>query len=329
VTVEVHLDAAEARAAMLAETRTGLTAEPRWLPPLWFYDDRGSALFDEITRLPEYYPTRAETRILEDNAAKIVQATPATTLAELGSGTSTKTRLLLDAMRDAGRLERFVALDVSEATLRQAADCVQRDYGIPVQAVVGDFNSHVDRLPDGGPTLLAFLGGTIGNLDPPQRARLLSEVTAVLGPDDGFLLGTDLVKEPERLVAAYDDAAGVTAAFNRNVLVHLNRELGSSFDPAEFDHVAAWNAEERWIEMRLRSRRTQLVPVPALDLEVGLAAGEHIRSEISAKFTPDQIAAELDAAGLAVVQSFTDPDGDFLLTLAIPGGGDGRRVTNE
>jgi L-histidine N-alpha-methyltransferase len=318
VTIDRQLDPASARAALELDTRTGLMAEAKWLPPIWFYDDRGSALFELITRLDEYYPTRAERAILEAHAKEIVALAGSDTLVELGSGTSEKTRLLLDALCHADRLRRFVALEVSEGTLRAAARSIAEAYGVPVDGVVGDFTRHLPHLPTGGRRLVAFLGSTIGNLEPAPRARFLFDVDASLVTGDAFLLGTDLVKDPARLVAAYDDAQGVTAAFNRNVLHRLNRELGADFDPDAFDHVAVWNGDEAWIEMRLRATRAMTVRLPALGLEVDFEDGEELRTEISAKFTPEQVAAELWQAGLVVQGTWTDPAGDFLLTLATP-----------
>jgi L-histidine N-alpha-methyltransferase len=185
-----------------------------------------------------------------------------------------------------------------------------------VHAVVGDFERHLDELPVGGRRLVAFLGGTIGNLPPTTRAEFLAAVAADLAPGDSFLLGTDLVKDTGRLVAAYDDAAGVTAAFNRNVLLVLNRELGADFDADTFTHVARWNAQDEWIEMWLRSTVSQSVKVPELDLVVELAAGEEMRTEISAKFRRAGVEGELAAAGLTLTHWWTDPDGDFALSLS-------------
>lgn len=318
VEIQVHLDEVDARSALEAQTRAGLSATQKTLSPIWFYDERGSQLFDDITRLAAYYPTRAERQILEDHAPAVVWHAGTDTLVELGSGTSTKTRLLLDAMRDAECLDRFVPFDVSVEVLTAAADDIARTYGIAVRAVVGDFNHHLDRIPRQGRRLIAFLGGTIGNLDPTARSRFLTDLTVTLGPLDRFLLGCDLVKDPARLVAAYDDPDGVTAAFNRNVLHHVNRVLGADFDPDGFDHVALWNEEERWIEMRLRSSRAQTVRVAGLELEVAFEAGEDLLTEISAKFTPELVEEELAAAGLEVQRQWSDADGDFMLTLARP-----------
>jgi L-histidine N-alpha-methyltransferase len=319
VVIDVHLDAADMAAALRDDARRGLTSQPKDLPPKWFYDERGSALFDAITRLPEYYLTRAEHAILAARAAEVAAATGADTLVEIGSGTSTKTRLLLDALMEAGTLRRYVPFDVSEPTLRQACAAIAAAYpGIEVHGVVGDFERHLDLLPGGGRRLVAFLGSTIGNLEPTARARFLSNVRAGLAPGDAFLLGTDLVKDPARLLAAYDDAAGVTAAFNRNVLAVLNRELGAAFDPGAYDHVAVWDPGNEWIEMRLRARSSHAVPVAGLGITVAFAAGEEMRTEISAKFRRERLAAELAAAGLRLARWWTDPAGDFALSLAAP-----------
>jgi L-histidine N-alpha-methyltransferase len=319
VRVDVHLGPDDLAAALRADARRGLTASPKVLPPKWFYDEEGCRLFDEITRLPEYYPTRTERAILAARAGDIAKRTSADTLVELGSGTSEKTRVLLDALSDHGTLRRFVPFDVSEPTLRDAASAIELEYpGVDVHAVVGDFERHVDRLPAGGTRLVAFLGGTIGNLDPDARACFYGAIAAGLGPDDAFLLGSDLVKDTRRLEAAYDDSAGVTAAFNRNVLTVLNRELNCDFVPERFAHVARWNPAEEWVEMRLRSEATQSVRIGALDLEVGFGDGEEMRTEISAKFRRERVETELAAAGLALTEWWTDPAGDFALSLSIP-----------
>jgi dimethylhistidine N-methyltransferase len=319
VRVDVHLAPTDLHDALAADARRGLTASPKDLPPKWFYDDRGSQLFDEITRLDEYYPTRAERAILDARAEEIATASGADTLIELGSGTSEKTRLLLDALARVGQLTRFVPFDVSETTLRDAASAISAEHpGIDVHAVVGDFERHLDQLPRGGRRLIAFLGGTIGNLPPTTRAEFLASVAAGLEPGDSFLLGTDLVKDVDRLVAAYDDAAGVTAAFNRNVLAVINRELGADFDPAAFNHVAKWNAQDEWIEMWLESPSAQTVKVPDLDLIVEFEPGEQMRTEISAKFRRPELELELRAAGLTMTNWWTDEHGDFALTLSTP-----------
>lgn len=316
--MEEHLTPADLRASLEADVREGLGHEPRQLPPKYFYDDRGSDLFEQITRLPEYYPTRAERALLERYADEIAEDVDAETLIELGSGSGVKTRLLLDAMRRHGRLTRFVPVDVSGDFLADSAARLAEDHpDVDVHAVVGDFEEHLDLLPvdeDDGPLLLAVLGSTIGNQDPRQRAVFLRDIRTTLRAGDGLLLGVDLVKDPARLVAAYDDAQGVTAAFNRNVLTVINRELGANLDPEAFDHHAVWNADEEWIEMRLRARAPLHVHVSALELDVDFAHGEEMRTEISAKFRREGLADELGAAGFTPGPWWTD--GDFALTLA-------------
>ena len=316
VRVDVHLSPATLAASLEADVRAGLTATPKELPPKWFYDDRGSELFDAITRLPEYYPTRAERAILATHAAEIAAATRPDVLVELGSGTSEKTRLLLDALTEEGTLQTFTPFDVSESTLRAAAAAVADEYGLAVHAVVGDFEAHLEQIPPGGRRLVAFLGGTIGNLAPTVRAGFLAGLADALEPGDNLLLGTDLVKDPARLEAAYDDSAGVTAEFNRNVLTVINRALDADFVPDRFRHVARWDPDEAWIEMRLRAEEAQEVRLAAIGLTVDFAEGEDVRTEISAKFTPERVEAELDRAGFALRRFFTDPDGDFGLSLA-------------
>jgi L-histidine N-alpha-methyltransferase len=319
LTIDVHIEPVHAIDALRADARRGLTPTPKQLPPKWFYDHRGSLLFDEITRLPEYYPTRTERAILAARAGEIAQVSRADTLVELGSGTSEKTRLLLDALRAAGTLTRFVPFDVSETMLRDVAAAMVGDYpGVDVHAVAGDFERHLDRIPVGGRRLVVFLGGTIGNLLPDARARFLGDIAAGLRADDTFLLGTDLVKDPMRLVRAYDDAAGVTAEFNRNVLHVLNRELGANFDVSRFAHLARYDTEDEWIEMHLRSRTEQVVTIPDLDLVVPFAPGETMRTEVSAKFRRARVERELADAGLRLVEWWTDPAGDFALSLSVP-----------
>jgi L-histidine Nalpha-methyltransferase len=319
LTIDVHIEPADLVAALRTDATRGLTAHPKELPPKWFYDARGSQLFDDITRLPEYYPTRTERSILAAHSDDIAEITKADTLVELGSGTSEKTRLILDALRSAGTLTRFVPFDVSETTLRDAAAAIVDDYpGIEVHAVAGDFERHLDRIPDGGRRLVAFLGGTIGNLPPTTRARFLADLAAGLGPDDALLLGTDLVKDVTRLETAYDDAAGVTAEFNKNVLLVVNRELDADFDPDGFEHVARFDPDEEWIEMRLRATAPMDVRVGALDLALAFEAGEEMRTEISAKFRRPRVEAELAAAGLTLTEWWTDPAGDFALSLSVP-----------
>lgn len=318
VTVDVRLVPADLQAALRRDARAGLSATPKVMPPVWFYDDRGCELYEAITRTPEYYPFRAERELLTRWSGDIATAAGASVLVELGSGTSEKTRLLLDAMAAAPTgLTGFVPFDVAEATLRDAAGAVAAEMGVGVHAVVGDFHEHLDGIPAlDAPRLVAFLGSTIGNFEPDQRARFLGEVAALLTPTDRFLLATDLVKPVDRLVAAYDDAAGVTAAFDLNLLAVLNRELGADFDADRFRHRAVWDAEHSRIEMRLAATEAMTVKVPEIDLVAEFAAGEEMRTEISTKFTADQVGDELSAAGMHVEGRWTDPAGDYLVTLA-------------
>ncbi|MBJ6760799.1 L-histidine N(alpha)-methyltransferase [Myxococcaceae bacterium JPH2] len=318
VRVDVFVQPGDARRALRAEALQGLCGMPKELSPKWLYDERGSQLFDDITRLPEYYPTRREREILLAHAGDIARLSGADTLMELGSGTSEKTRLLLDAMLEAGQLSRFVPFDVSEAFLRRAAADLAREYpGIGVHAVVGDFDHHLCQLPSGGRRLVAFLGGTIGNFKPAQRALFLRELSAGLKPGDGLLLGTDLIKDRARLFAAYNDGAGVTASFNRNVLTVLNRELGADFQPEGFVHHAPFDESNAWIEMQLISRRAQTVWLGGLKRRVDFAEGEVLRTEVSCKFRRAQVEAELSAAGLELAAWWTDSAGDFALSLAL------------
>jgi L-histidine N-alpha-methyltransferase len=318
VSVDVVLTVEERRAALLDDARAGLTGEPKSLPPVWLYDEAGSRLFDQITRLPEYYPARTEASILRTRAADIAAAAGADTLVELGSGTSEKTRLLLDAMSAADELGRIVLFDVSVDVLEPAATALADEYDVDVHGIVGDFERHLARVPGGVRRLWALLGSTIGNLTGGARSRLLASLRTSLRPDEQLLLGTDLVKAVDRLVAAYDDATGVTAAFDRNVLAVLNRELGADFDLETFDHLARWDPQREWIEMRLRSRLDQHVEVRDLDLTVFFGAGEELRTEICDKFRPPSLAAELTSAGFVVDQTYSDEQGDFQLTLAHP-----------
>jgi L-histidine N-alpha-methyltransferase len=287
------------------------------LPPKYFYDARGSELFDEITRLPEYYPTRAETSILEQSAGEIAELARCESLVELGSGTSAKTRLLLHALLDGGTLREFVPFDVDPTVLTEASTALSAEYpGLRISPFVGDFEHDLATIPRTGRRTIAFLGSTIGNLEPAGRTSFLAGVSEALRPGDTFLLGTDLVKDATRLRRAYDDAAGVTAEFNRNVLRVVNRELGGDFAVADFEHVAVWDSVNEWIEMRLRSSRAQQVTIRDLDLTVTFAAGEEMRTEISAKFRADGVEAELAAAGLKTLRFWTDEAGDFGLTMA-------------
>ncbi len=335
-----HLPVDFTDASLRSDVLDGLLSPRKWLPPKWFYDKTGSALFEEITRLPEYYPTRAERAILERSAAEVVELSRCRVLVELGSGSSEKTRLLLRALPATG--SAYVALDVSEAALRDACAAVAADFpDMSVQAVRADFEKQLptvlgkptaasersadsegsvagSRASEGGGRLVAFLGGTIGNLAPEQRRTFLATLRAGLSAGDSFLLGADLVKSPEVLIPAYDDSAGVTAAFNLNVLEVLNRRLVADFDRNDFEHRAVWDPQNEWIEMRLRAVRALRVRIAELDVELELAAGEEIRTEISAKFTRSRLEAEFSAAGFAPGGWWTDPDELFSLSLWTP-----------
>jgi L-histidine N-alpha-methyltransferase len=312
-----YLSANAAGDALRHDVLDGLTRTPKTLPPKWFYDSVGSDLFDQITRLPEYYPTRTEAQILRARSVEIAAASGADTLVEIGSGTSEKTRMLLDALRDSGSLRRFVPFDVDASVLEAAGSAIEKEYpGIEIDAVCGDFEEHLGKIPRVGRRLVVFLGSTIGNLTPGPRADFLAALADTLQPGDSLLLGTDLVKETDRLVAAYDDSAGVTAQFNRNVLAVVNRELNADFGLDAFEHVAKWNAEEERIEMWLRTNHSQRVHVKALDLTIDFAGGEEMLTEVSCKFRPDGVAAELTDAGLRRTHWWTDSVGDFGLSLA-------------
>jgi L-histidine Nalpha-methyltransferase len=317
IRIDSHLGGVHER-SLADDVLDGLTRPFKELPPKHFYDGRGAELFDRICDLPEYYPTRTERAILQASAGELASLTGAAELVELGSGTASKTRVLLDALYAAGTLARYTPVDVTESMVRDCAAELTGEYpGLRVHGVIGDFERHLDQVPPAvGPRIVAFLGGTIGNFPPGSRRRVLREITKLLGPQDYLLMGTDLVKDPQVLEAAYDDSQGVTAEFNRNVLRVLNRELGADFEPEDFDHVALFDAEHEWIEMRLRARREHTTLVRDLDLPVHFDAGEEMRTEISAKFTADRIQGDLSAAGLELVRWFTDPEELFALTLS-------------
>lgn len=329
LTVDVHLTARDRFEALRRDALAGLSATPKELPPKWFYDERGSQLFDQITRLPEYYLTRAEREILEAVGADVAALSQADTLVEIGSGTSRKTRILLDALRDRDHLERFVPFDVSEAVLRQSAEQIAAEYPhVGIHAVVGDFEQHLSLLPRGGRRLVAFLGSSIGNLGPRQRARFLAALHATLRPGDWLLLGTDLVKEAAVLQRAYDDRAGVTAEFNLNVLRVLNRELGADFDIDRFEHVARWDARHERVEMYLRSTGVQTVRVAALELAFLFARHELMRTEISTKFRRDGVERELRTSGFQLARWWEDAGGRFAVSLSSAGSKARSRASN-
>ncbi|MGC1852434.1 MAG: L-histidine N(alpha)-methyltransferase [Solirubrobacterales bacterium] len=318
IEIEVHLRA-DGGAGMARDIRLGLTAKPKELAPKYFYDERGSQLFEQITELPEYYPTRAEREILVQRSAEIVAAAgEPETLVELGSGSAAKTRHLLSAMREAGCLATYVPVDISEEITHATAESLVGEYPeLTVRGLVCDFEHDLERIPNGGDgRLVAFLGGTIGNLYPDARHDFLTRIAALLEPGDRILLGTDLVKDPARLVAAYDDPGGVTAEFNKNVLQVLNREFGGDFDLEQFEHVALYDADAARMDIRLRSLADQTVRLDGLDLTVRFAAGEEMRTEISAKFTRARLEAIYRDAGLIPDGWFTDAAGDYALSLA-------------
>jgi L-histidine N-alpha-methyltransferase len=321
VTIDVRLPPGGPLSGMAADVRAGLTKPFKELKPRYFYDERGSELFERITELPEYYPTRAERTILERSAAEIVAtAGEPATLIELGSGSAAKTRVLLDAMAAAGCLEAYAPVDISEEITRDTAERIAAEYAITVHGLVCDFELDLERVPLGGPRVIALLGGTIGNFEPQQRASFLRRVANLLGPEDHFLLGTDLVKDRERLEAAYNDSAGVTAEFNLNVLAVLNRQLGADFDLDAFEHTAFWDDENLWMDIRLRSLARQIVSFPELELQIPFDAGEEMRTEISTKFARGGLDGIYHEAGLELTAWWTDPEDLFALSLARPVG---------
>jgi L-histidine N-alpha-methyltransferase len=319
VTIDSYLHEGQER-SLAEDVLDGLTRPFKEIPPKHFYDARGAELFDRICELPEYYPTRTERSILQGSAELLASTTGAAELVELGSGTASKTRVLLDALHREGTLKLYIPVDVTESMVRDCAQELTSEYpGLRVHGVIGDFERHLDRVPEpAGPRMVVFLGGTIGNFPPGSRRRFLREIGRLLGPGDHLLMGTDLVKDPDVLTQAYDDSQGVTAEFNRNLLTVLNRELRADFDPDDFDHVAVFNREHEWIEMRLRARRAHTTTVRDLDLSVHFELGEEMRTEISAKFTRNRIEGDLSAAGLELVSWLTDPEELFALTLSKP-----------
>lgn len=319
LTLAVHTVGRSLRDELVADVRSGLSQPQKSLSPRWFYDERGCHLFERITTLPEYYQTRTETAILSARAAEVAASLPADHLIELGAGTCAKTRILLAALRDQGSLHSFTPFDVSEPTLHRASlALLGADPELRIYALVGDFGAHLVHIPRLGRRLVAFLGGTIGNLERTERRRFLADVRGLLGPDEALLLGLDLVKAPATLVAAYDDGAGVTADFNLNVLRVLNRELGAGFALDDFSHEVRWN--ERWqrIEMHLRARRPVRVDLGAAGMEAAFQAGETMRTELSCKFTRASATEMLESAALSVRSWYTDADRRFALALATP-----------
>ncbi|MFZ2176428.1 MAG: L-histidine N(alpha)-methyltransferase [Rhodococcus sp. (in: high G+C Gram-positive bacteria)] len=316
-TLEVYLHPDQLKEALRRDASEGLTASPKWLSPKWFYDARGSELFEQITALPEYFPTRTERELLRRRSGEIAEVASPEILVELGSGSSEKTRLLLGAGTRHGTLHTYVPQDVSVSALEGATRQIAAEFpALTVHGVVSDFTESLHHLPGGGRRMIAFLGGTLGNLVPAERAEFLAGIADVLEPGEQLLLGVGLVIDPAVLVPAYDDASGVTAQFNLNVLRVLNDQLGANFPLDAFRHVALWDPGNQWIEMRLEATRALTVRVAELDLDVEFADGEQLRTEISAKFTLDGIRGELSEAGFDVERTWTDPDQRFALICA-------------
>lgn len=317
MSLDVHISPAKLLEDLRSDVRQGMTASPKWLSPKWFYDATGSALFERITELPEYYPTRTERALIEAHAYDIAEKTDAGILVELGSGSSEKTRLLLEAGTKHGSLRKYVPQDVSPSALEGAIEQISHEFpALEVQGIVSDFTDTLHNLPADGRRTIAFLGGTLGNLIPDERADFLADIAHALIDGEFLLLGVGLVIDEDVLVPAYDDAAGVTAQFNVNVLSVLNSRLGADFDPQQFEHVALWNSEDEWIEMRLRAKQSQRVRIEDLDLDVTFDEGEELRTEISAKFRKEGIERELVDAGFYVDEFWTDPQDRFALILA-------------
>ena len=317
ITIDVHIPESGPLAGMADDVREGLSCPFKELPPKYFYDERGSELFERIMELPEYYPTRAERSILDARSGEIVAAANPSTLIELGSGSAAKTRFLLDAMRDAGTLDTYVPVDISEEITRRTAETLVGEYeGLRVHGVICDYETHLERVPREEGAVIAFLGGTIGNFRPAPRRSFLARIATLMYPGDRFLLGTDLVKDRDRLEAAYDDSAGVTAEFNKNVLNVLNREFDADFDPERFEHVAFFDEDNSWIDIRLRSTEEQFIDLRELDMRCHFARNEEMRTEISTKFTPERLEEIYSDAGLEMTDLWTDPEGLYALSLA-------------
>jgi len=319
LTVAVHTFGRSARDELISDVRAGLTATPKQLPPRWFYDERGSELFDAITELPDYYHTRTETSILLNCADDLAQALHPEALVELGAGSCTKSRLLIDACLRAGGLTSFTPFDVSDASLQRVGRELVDEYPeLSIYCLVGSFSEHLAYIPRLGRRLVALLGGTIGNLELTERRRFYADVRGLLAPGEAFLVGLDLVKKPEELIAAYDDAGGVTADFNRNMLRVINNQLGADFDPEAFDHAPVYNEDLERIEMHLQARQAQIVTIPGAELTVRFEAGERLRTEISCKFTRESAEQQLVEASMELREWYTDPQSRFALALAVP-----------
>ncbi len=316
ITIDVHLTTQDP-VTVREKIRNGLLSSPRILPTKYLYDDHGSELFERICELPEYYQTRTEFKILSTYADRIIAQSEADELVELGSGAATKTRVLLDAMDRSDHLRCYVPFDVSEGIVRRVAQELVNEYdGLQVHGVVGDFLTHLEHIPDGGKRLVVFLGGTIGNLDEAEGSAFLSSVNAEMAAGDHFLLGVQLVTAVNRVEAAYNDSAGVTAKFNKNIIPVMREMVGADFDPDGFDHVARYNPETFRIEIFLRSNKHQTVTLPDIDLTLPLKEGEEIRTEISAKYDRTRTENLLENAGFKCVEWYTDPEELLGLALA-------------
>jgi L-histidine N-alpha-methyltransferase len=319
IEIEDYLPEGGTLAGLAEDVREGLSSPFKEIPPKYFYDERGSELFERITELPEYYPTRTERAILREHADEIVASAEPTTLIELGSGAAAKTRELLDAIAATGRLETYVPVDISEEITRRIAEELVEEYdGLRVHGIICDYETHLERVPREEGALIAFLGGTIGNFRPGPRRSFLARIATLMYPEDRFLLGTDLVKDVAVLEAAYNDSAGITAEFNKNVLHVLNRELDADFVPDNFEHVAFFDTDNEWIDIRLRSLTEQFIDLKALDMRTHFARNEEMRTEISTKFTRERLEASYADAGLELVEWWTDPDELYALSLARP-----------
>jgi L-histidine N-alpha-methyltransferase len=320
--VVVVRNVAEARSTLYEATLRSLQAQVKALPSVWLYDEQGSQLYEEITRLPEYYLPGRESEILCARADAVARRTQANTLVELGAGTAMNTRLLLDALEAVGTLERFVPLDVSEQTLRASAQAIAAAYReISVHAIVGDFERDLGALPTNGRLLIAFLGSTIGNLYPKQRKKFFEAVATALGREDALLVGIDLVKDAARIEAAYNDSRGVTEAFVRNALTAVNTELRATFDQHRFAYQARWDPGREWMDIGLRAREAHTVSIERLELEVAFQESEPLRVEVSSKFRREQFEREAAEARLRVESWWTDRAADFAVALVVPQGG--------
>lgn len=319
--LDCHVAAGDDSAAA-DELRRALGAPRPWIPARWFYDDAGCDLFVQITALDEYYQTRTEQALLDEHMDALVRGHGITELVEIGSGAARKTRTILDGMEGAGTLRRFIPFDISPGAITASAADIAGAYpGVRVHGVAGDFSRHLSRIPRrpaDGRRMVAFLGGTIGNLDPPKRRTMLRRLARLLRPGDCLLMGTDLAHDPEVLVRAYDDAEGITAEFNRNIIRHINHAYAGDADPGHFAHVARWNARASRIEMHLRARRDIDWNIAGLGIVVPIEAGSTIRTEISCKFTRESVRAMYEDAGLALAAWNEDPLGRYALSVATP-----------